>query len=73
MVKLDIARNRILTAGLIFSMGSTCFTLGTLISGLFGTNVWRFLFHWLCLVYYFYVMYRVGVCVSVIGCFASHE
>lgn len=36
MVKLDIARNRILTAGLVFSMVSTCFTLGTLVSGVFG-------------------------------------
>lgn len=36
MVKLDIARNRILTAGLVFSMASSCFTLGTLVSGIFG-------------------------------------
>lgn len=36
MVKLDIARNRILTAGLIFSMGSACLTVGALVSGLFG-------------------------------------
>lgn len=36
MVKLDIARNRILTAGLVFSMLSACFTLGTLASGIFG-------------------------------------
>lgn len=39
MVKLDIARNRILTAGLVFSMASTCFTLGTLVSGVFGETV----------------------------------
>lgn len=38
MVKLDIARNRILTAGLIFSMASTCISLGTLISGVFGKS-----------------------------------
>ncbi|CAM9255219.1 unnamed protein product [Pylaiella littoralis] len=39
MVKLDIARNRILTAGLIFSMASTCLTLGALVSGIFGMNL----------------------------------
>lgn len=38
MVKLDIARNRILTAGLIFSMASTCLTLGALVSGIFGES-----------------------------------
>lgn len=36
MVKLDIARNRILTAGLVFSMASTCLTVGALVSGIFG-------------------------------------
>lgn len=36
MVKLDIARNKILTAGLMFSLASTCFTLGALIAGIFG-------------------------------------
>ncbi|CAM9260732.1 unnamed protein product [Laminaria digitata] len=39
MVKLDIARNRILTAGLVFSMASTCFTLGALVAGIFGMNL----------------------------------
>ena len=41
MVKLDIARNRILTAGLVFSMASTCFTLGTLVSGVFGETTFH--------------------------------
>lgn len=36
MVKLDIARNRILTAELVFSMASTCLTVGALVSGIFG-------------------------------------
>ncbi|CAM9510961.1 unnamed protein product [Ectocarpus fasciculatus] len=39
MVKLDIARNRILTAGLVFSMASTCLTVGALVSGIFGMNL----------------------------------
>ncbi|CAM9202332.1 unnamed protein product [Scytosiphon promiscuus] len=39
MVKLDIARNRILTAELIFSMASTCLTVGALVSGVFGMNM----------------------------------
>ena len=39
MVKLDIARNRILTAGLVFSMASTCLTVGALVSGIFGEHL----------------------------------
>eukprot|EP00752_Nemacystus_decipiens_P002877 g2677.t1 len=39
MVKLDIARNRILTAGLVFSMASTCLAVGALVSGIFGMNL----------------------------------
>ncbi|CAN0500238.1 unnamed protein product, partial [Ectocarpus sp. 8 AP-2014] len=41
MVKLDIARNRILTAGLVFSMASTCLTVGALVSGIFGKLAFR--------------------------------
>ncbi|CAM9705364.1 unnamed protein product, partial [Discosporangium mesarthrocarpum] len=36
MVKLDIARNRLLTADLLFSMASMCFTLGAVVAGIFG-------------------------------------
>ncbi|CAM9806502.1 unnamed protein product [Choristocarpus tenellus] len=39
MVKLDIARNRLLTADLMFSMASLCFTLGAVVAGIFGMNL----------------------------------
>ncbi|CAM9500048.1 unnamed protein product [Phaeothamnion confervicola] len=39
MVKLDIARNRLLTANTVFGTATMCIALGTLLTGIFGMNL----------------------------------
>lgn len=39
MVKLDIARNRLLTASTIFALIAMCLSLGAVVTGMFGTNL----------------------------------
>jgi Mg2+ and Co2+ transporter CorA len=38
-VKLDIARNKLLTAGTIMALISACLSFGAVVTGLFGMNL----------------------------------
>lgn len=40
-VKLDMARNKLLTIGTIFALVNMCFAFGALVSGIFGMNLYN--------------------------------
>jgi len=41
MVKLDMARNKLLTIGTVFALVNMCFAFGALVSGIFGMNLFN--------------------------------